>query len=96
MINKRDLAKISEEYFEIIRVTSCYVELMSKNTQHCWIVYKVGVTEKFPVWLYHKHSKDNQCYHLQRKKKSFKSTLSEIQSHDMYCITGRKSIFCNT
>lgn len=36
MINKKDLAQIPEEYFEIIRVASCYVELQSKNTKHCW------------------------------------------------------------
>ena len=87
MLCKTDLAQISEVYFKIIRITSCYVELMSKDTQHCWIIYKVGFSDRFPIWLYHKHNKNDQCYHLQRRKKSFKSALNEIQQHDMYCST---------
>ena len=96
MLNKTDLAQISEKYFEIIRVVSCYVELMSRCTQHYWIIYKVGSSDRFPVWLYHKHKRENQCYHLQRKKKSFRSALKEIQQHDTYCMTGRKYVFNNT
>lgn len=96
MFSKRDLAHISDEYFEIIRLTSCYVELMSKNTQHCWIIYKMGFSDKFPFWLYHKHKRGNSSYHLQRKKKRIKSTLKEIKKHDLYQRTGRKNIFDNT
>lgn len=96
MFNKKDLAQISEDYFEIIKIASCYVELLSKNTKHCWIIYKMGFSDKFPFWLYHKHKKENQCYHLQRKKKSMKSALKEIEQHDFYHIKGRKNIFNNT
>lgn len=95
MFNKRDLEQISEDYFEIVKIAPYYVEFMSKNTQHCWIIYKMGVSDKFPFWLYHKHKKEHQCYHLQPKKKSIKSTLNEIKQHDLYYKTGRKNIFDN-
>ena len=96
MFNKRDLAQISDEYFEIIRVAPYYVEFISKNTQHCWIIHKMGFSDKFPFWLYLKHRKENPCYHLQRKKKSINSILNEIKKHDLYHGTGRKTIFDNT
>ena len=93
--NKRDIALISEEYFEIINITSCYIELRSKCTGHCWIIHKMGYSDKFPYWLYHKHKKNVQCYHLQRKKCSIKSAIKEIENHDVYNIKGRKDVFDN-
>lgn len=82
--NKRDMELISKEYFEIIKTAPCYIELRSKCTGHCWIIHKMGYSDKFPYWLYHKHKKEEQCYHLQRKKGSIKSSIKEIQAHDLY------------
>ena len=88
--NKRDMELISKEYFEIIKTAPCYIELMSKCTGHCWIIHKMGYSDKFPFWLYHKYRREEQCYHLQKKKGSIKTTITEIQNHDAYQLSGRK------
>lgn len=88
--NKRDIALISEEYFEIMKIAPCYIELQSKCTGHCWIINKMGYSDKFPYWLYHKHKKEEQCYHLQRKKGSIKYAIKELKEHDLYQRSGRK------
>ena len=56
MLTKKDLLLISKDYFVILNQTAYYIEFMSKRTGHCWIIYKHGSAEKYPVWLYHKHS----------------------------------------
>lgn len=93
--NKRDMELISKEYFEIIKIAPCYIELRSKCTGHCWIIHKMGYSDKFPYWIYHKHKTEEQCYHLQRKKGSIKSAIEEIKEHDMYQRNKRKSSFDN-
>ena len=93
--NKRDMELISKEYFEIIKMAPCYIELMSKCTGHCWIVHKMGYSDKFPYWLYHKYRREDLCYHLQRKKGSIKATIEEIRRHDLYQSQGRKNVFNN-
>ena len=93
--NKRDMELISKEYFEIIKTAPCYIELRSKCTGHCWIIHKMGYSDKFLYWLYHKYSREKQCYHLQRKKGSIKSTIKEIFEHDLYHSQGRKNPFDN-
>lgn len=93
--NKRDMELISKEYFEIIKRASCYIELRSKCTGHCWIIYKPGYAEKYNFWLYHKHGKEDQCYHLHRRKKHLEMVIREIQNHDLYQVKGRNTIFEN-
>ena len=93
--NKRDMELISKEYFEIIKIAPCYIELRAKCTGHCWIIHKMGYSDKFPYWLYHKYRREEQCYHLQRKKGSIKSAIKEIFEHDLYHSQGRKNPFDN-
>ena len=61
MLTRKDLLLILKEYFVILNQTAYYIEFMSKRTGHCWIIYKHGSAEKYPVWLYHKHSQNVQC-----------------------------------
>ena len=93
--SKRDMDLISKEYFEIIKIAPCYIELKSKCTGHCWIIHKMGYSDKFPYWLYHKHRREEQCYHLQRKKGSLNSIVEEIKNHDLYQMSKRKNGFYN-
>lgn len=93
--NKRDMELISKDYFEIIKVSPCYIELRSKCTGHCWIIHKMGYSDKFPYWLYHKHESTDLCYHLQRKKLCIRTVIEEIQKHDFYEKTGRRKTFNN-
>lgn len=94
--NKRDMELISKEYFEIIKRAPCYIELRSKCTGHYWIIYKPGYADKYNFWLYHKHGKEDQCYHLHRRKKHLEMVIQEIQNHDLYQIKDRNIIFKNT
>jgi hypothetical protein len=95
MLTKKDLLLISSDYFMILKRTKFYLELVSKNTGHCWTIYKHGSPDKYPVWLYHKHKKLDQCYHLHRRTGSVEFALKEIQQHDKYHLSGRKNIFQN-
>lgn len=95
MLTKKDLQQVSLNEFVILKQTNYYIELISKNTGHCWTIYKHGSSDKYPVWLYHKHSQKDQCYHLQRKKGSVKAAIKEIQVHDQYQLSGRKKVFSN-
>ena len=94
--NKKDMELISKDYFEIIKAAPCYIELRSKCTGHCWIIHKMGYSDKFPYWLYHKYKIEDQYYHLQRKKGSIKSIIEEIKEHDLFQRQGRNMIFNNS
>ena len=95
MLTKKDLLLISSDYFMILKRTKFYLELVSKNTGHCWTIYKHGSPDKYPVWLYHKHKKLDQCYHLHRRTGSVEFAVKEIVQHDTYFLNGRKKIFDN-
>ena len=95
IFNKRDMELISKDYFEIIKRAPCYIELRSKCTGHYWIIYKPGYADKYNFWLYHKHGKEDQCYHLHRRKKRLEMVIREIQNHDLYQVKGRNTIFEN-
>ncbi len=82
--SKRELLLISRDYFKIIKIAPSYIELMSKNTCQCWIIYKPGYADNYNFWLYHKHRKEDQCYHLHRRKRRLEMVIQEIQNHDLY------------
>ena len=95
MLTKKDLLLISSEYFVILKKTNYYIEVLSKNTRHCWMIYKHGSVDRYPVWIYHKHRQKDLCYHLHRKKRSVEAAIKEIESHDKYQSAGRKKVFNN-
>ena len=95
MLTKKDLFLISSDYFMILNRAKFYLELLSKNTGHCWNIYKHGSPDKYPVWIYHKHRQADQCYHLHKRTGSVEQAIKEIQKHDQYCLSGRKNIFDN-
>lgn len=95
MLTRKDLLLISSKYFLILKKTNFYIEILSKCTRHCWIIYKHGATDKYPVWMYHKHKQSDQCYHLHRRTGSVELAIREIQQHDKYHISGRKIVFDN-
>ena len=63
MFSRNEKSILSDNYFLIVREEEKFIEIMSKNTGHCWIIYKKsGVADK-PIDLYHKHTKATQYYH---------------------------------
>lgn len=95
MLTKKDLLLISLNYFEVLMQTKYYVEVLSKSTGHCWTIYKHGSPDKYSIWIYHKHSKKDMCYHLHRKKGTMTGAIKEILQHDQYILSGRQNMFCN-
>lgn len=95
MLTKKDLLLISPKYFRILKQTNYYIEVLSKNTGHCWTINKHGSPDKYPVWIYHKHKQSDQCYHLHRRTGSVELAVKEIVQHDTYFLNGRKKIFDN-
>ena len=95
MLTRKDLLLISSEYFEILKKNNFYIEVLSKCTKHCWIIYKHGSPDNYPVWLYHKHKQSNQCYHLHRRTGNIELAVNEILQHDKYQLRGRQNVFKN-
>lgn len=95
MFTAKDYSMIFRKEFIILHKTKFYVEFMSKSTKHCWMIYKHGSPDIFPVWMYHKHRQMDSCYHLHRRKMSVVSSIKEILQHDQYILSDRKQIFKN-
>ena len=73
-------------YFIIIREDERFIEVMSKNTGNCWMVFKKTYDHDKPVVLYHKHGKTDAWYHEHWKTRTVKSAVSNIKSHDDYVL----------
>lgn len=95
MLTRKDMLLISGDYFVILKKTYYYIEVMSKCTRHCWVIYKHGSVDRYPVWVYHKHRQQDLCYHLHKRTASVKSAIREIKAHDIYQSTDWKKVFNN-
>ncbi len=87
MITNRDIHFINLGYFEILRRTDDYIEIMSKNTRHCWIIHKHKFNDNMKVYLYHKHKQKQPYYHRHWQTYSVKRAVESIISHDNYVIS---------
>lgn len=76
---------IQDKYFTILRIEDRYIELLSNNTGHCWIIQRTRA-DKYKYKLYHKHTKNDQYYHLQCKNSSFEAIIVSIKSHDKFVL----------
>ena len=68
MFTKKEKRMVGEGHFTIIRETERYIEFLSKNTKHCWIICKSQDGIGKPVMIYHKHSRETEYYHRHWKK----------------------------
>lgn len=93
--SRKEVSLISQEYFEILKIATCYIEIKSKNTGHCWRICKPGRHSAYSIEIYHKHSHETPVYHLHRRKSTMWGTIEEIKKHDQYQMGGRKDIFRN-
>lgn len=74
-------------YFTIIREEEKFIEVKSRNTGHCWMIFKKTYDQDKPVVLYHKHGKTDAWYHEHWKTRTVKSAVSNIKSHDDYVLS---------
>ena len=90
MILKKELNFINGNYFHVIRITDDYVEVMSKNTGHCWIIKQCLLGSDYPYLLYHKHKISTPYYHKHQKVYTFLRAIQAIKSHDKFVISSEK------
>ena len=86
MFTKKEKRMIGEEYFTIIRETERYIEFLSKNTRHCWIICKSQDGTGKPVMIYHKHSRETEYYHRHWKTWGVVKAVESIKQHDRYVL----------
>lgn len=73
-------------YFAIIREEEKFIEVKSRNTGHCWMIFKKTYDQDNPVVLYHKHTANTDWYHDHWKTCMVKSAVASIKSHDDYVL----------
>lgn len=79
-------------YFKVIRDTEDYIEMMSKNTGHCWVIKYCDRKEDYPYILFHKHGMSIPFYHKHWQTTSFERAVKSIKSHDSYVLSRNRSI----
>lgn len=88
MFLKKELSiLVNDKYFHIIQQTDNYIEFMSNNTNHCWIIHKSGGYGKYPYMLYHKHQRKTPYYHKHWLSYSVQDSIKSIKSHDDYILS---------
>ena len=86
MFNRQEIKLLKNDYFVVIRIEDRFIEVMSKNTQHCWMVFKKKSKVEKPVCLHHKHTRDTQWYHLHLETTTVECAVKEIKKHDLYVL----------
>lgn len=85
-----DKRLFASSYFNILRSYEDYCELLSVNTEHCWIIRKVFYNQGMKVMLYHKHHISDVHYHLHRSYcRNVKQAIDTIYGHDRYVLKRR-------
>lgn len=92
MFNKRELSLLKDGYFTVIRENEQFVEVMSKNTKHCWMIFKKRSDRGRPIRLYHKHTYKTQWYHLHWETYTVASAVKSIKGHDDYVMKNGETI----
>ena len=87
MFTNKEKRNIDLKYFEMLKNTDDYIELMSRNTKHCWIIHKHKFDDAMKVYLYHKHKRNQPYYHRHWQTYSVKRAIDSIMSHDEYVLS---------
>ncbi len=85
MFSNKEKRLMDKPYFIVVRETEQFIEVISKSTNHCWIVFK-NVYSKKPITLYHKHSVEAPYYHRHYETYSVTAAVNSIKSHDKYVL----------
>lgn len=86
MFTLKEKKLLREPYFTLIRETDNFIEVISENTKHCWIVFK-NTNSKHPITLYHKHSEKHEYYHRHYDTYTVALAVVSIKSHDKYVLS---------
>ena len=83
---KSELLLLTNSYFKVLRIEENFVSVQSKNTGHCWMVFKKTYEKDKPVVLHHKHKITDEWYHEHKRGWTVAEMIEEIKSHDEYVL----------
>ena len=89
IFTNKDRKLLREPYFVFLREGERFIEVKSKNTQHCWMIFKKVSPSDRPVTLYHKHHQSDPYYHKHYETRTVNGAVRDIKSHDEYVIKHR-------
>ena len=90
MFTKREMKLLEDGYFYIVRIEQNYIELISYNTRHSWIIFRKPSEVDKPITLYHKHTLATQYYHKHWETWNVAMAVDSIKHHDAYVIRQRE------
>ena len=76
-------------YFKVLQKTEKYIEILSRNTNHCWVMKKSNSAQSHLISIFHKHSQSDSYYHKHSKAKTVKQAIMQIKNHDDYVLSNQ-------
>ena len=92
LFSNKEMKLFGGGYFTIIRIEENYIEMVSNNTRHQWIIFKRSIDSNKPVTLYHKHTADTKYYHKHWETWTVAMVVESIKNHDTYVIENGKNV----
>ena len=91
MFTGPELSLFHDSYFSIIRLNDELCQLRSRNTGHCWMIWKNYNADPFRIELYHKHYLQDKYFQQQRRQVcSVRNAIRIIKEHDRYVLHCKK------
>lgn len=87
MFSKKEKRFLKDKYFILIRDEETYIEFMSNNTSHCWIIQKSVLSGK--IKIYHKHRISDCYYHFHYSTNTIGRAIVNIKKHDKYVLDNK-------
>lgn len=85
----KDIQKIDNTYFNVIRATEYDIEIQSGNTGHVWLLHSTENEDKGRCIIFHKHHIKHQ-YHKHGTAGCMATAVRSIMSHDRWQLDGRE------
>ena len=86
MFTRKEKQLLGVEYFTFIREDERFIEVESKCTGHCWMVFRKTYEAYKPIVLYHKHSMLDRWYHKHWRGWTVAAVIEKIKEHDKFVI----------
>ena len=90
MFTAKELKMIGRNYFRVLDMDDSAITLESKNTRHCWHIFRPEneYQQTRHVIIHHKHENQTE-YHRHGYSKTFEDAIEQIKRHDNYQINTR-------
>lgn len=92
MFTSKDKRMAGEPYFRLLREEERFIEVISKNTHHCWMIFKKLSQSKYPVTIYHKHHSKEPYYHKHYETLNVQKAVEVIKKHDEYVLRRKQNV----